>query len=238
MSYTIYYDKRVFKVGEDLYVAMISSGDNNCWQCSYPRDIPSKDWSPIRYKGKYILSKEEILLSIEGCDKWEVAKARNNYFKESEFRKWIMAGVKNAITIEDAVSYNKFNRFTLYDTKSYVHNYIETTDKLVEELNNITDNNIRVSLDCRNFTPKKRNKTNKEKEELTKFYVLKLSSNVSPTEKYFVRKSKWGYKYVFDKDSSYVRKFKTKKQATDYAQKLMDSIVNIYCQVEEVNTAC
>lgn len=235
MSYTIYYDKRVFKAGDDLYVVMLSSGDNNCWQPSYPRDIPSKDWCPIKYKGKYILSKEEILLSIEGCDNWEVAKSRNNFFKEGEFRKWIMAGVKNAITLEEAVSYNKYNRFEIYDTKNYEHNYIETTDKLIEVLSNISSDNIRVSLDCRDFTPKKREKTNREKKEQNYYFVIKVSTAKNPTGGYFVRKSKLGYRYVLDNDSCHVKKFKTKKQATEYAQYLMDSILGLSCQVEVIN---
>lgn len=235
MSYTIYYDKRVFKVGEDLYVAMISSGDNNCWQPSYPRDIPSKDWSPIKYKGKYILTKEEILSSIEGCDKWEVAKSRNNFFKEGEFRKWIMAGVKNAITIEEAVSYNKYNRFEIYDTKNYVHNYVETTDKLIEVLSNISSDNIRVSLDCRDFTPKKKERINREKKEQNHYFVIKISTLKNPTGGYFVKKTKYGYKYVRYNDSNDVRKFKTEKQAENYAENLKQSILDCVCSIEKIN---
>ena len=241
MSYTIYYDKRVFKVGEDLYVAMINSGDNNCWECRYPRDIPSKNWSPIRLKGKYILSKEEILSAIKGSEKWEVAKARNNYFKGDEFEKWLMAGVKNAITLEDAVSYSKFNRFRIYDcSKESVFDnteYVETTDRLVEVLNEISksSNNIRVSLDCRDFTPKKKSNTNREKVAQDHYYVINISSIKNNTGGYFVRKTKWGYKYTPFNGISSVRKFKTEKLANKYAEILKESILGCECTVEKIN---
>lgn len=237
MSYSIYYDKRVFNVGEDLYVAMISSGDNNCWQCTYPRDIPSKSWSPIQVKGKYILSKEEILSVTEGSEKWEVAKARNNYFKGDEFKRWLMAGVKNAITLEEAVSYSIFNRFRIYDSIKDKYTYIETTDKLVELLTDVTvnDKDVIISLDCRDFTPKKRNKTHREKVEQDHYYVINISSIKNHIGGYFVRKTKWGYKYTPFNGISGVRKFKTEKLANKYAETLKQSILDCECKIEKVN---
>lgn len=237
MSYAIYYDKRVFKVGEDKYVAMISSGDNNCWQCSYPRDIPSKDWTPIRLKNRVMLSKEEILNILEGSEKWDVAKARGNFFKDDEFKRWILAGVKNAITLEEAVSYSIFNQFRIFSEKSGSYEYIKTTSELVERLTDIEKNeeDVIISLDCRDFTPKKRSRSIKDKVEQDHYFVIKIYSLKNVFGGYFVKKKKYGYKYTLYKDYCSVRKFKTEKLASKYAETLTSSISNCKCEIERVN---
>ena len=110
MSYQIYYDKAFVKVN-DKFVPMINSGSNNCWEVNFcNREIPEKNWSVLNYtvRSKVLFTADEI---VEIAKRYEQLsqdngmcfKTRNKCFEAGEFERWILNGMKSALTIEEYV---------------------------------------------------------------------------------------------------------------------------------------
>lgn len=164
MSYSIVYDRRVVKLGEDRFLLMINEGSNNCWE---DNRTPAKSWGANkRLNGKTVLlSKKDIKDIAKHYDKCELAKARNNFFKEGEFERWINAGLKNSFTLEEALEWNGFNN-TLCITSEGEISYFKKSDELLNAILDleIKDNNFNISFRGRDFTPKKRGSSENKKE--------------------------------------------------------------------------
>lgn len=245
MSYTICYDRRIFKVGEDKYIAMLLCGDNNVYTFSGNREVASKNWYAFRHKGEFVLSKETLELELDYQGDTDcLARSRHNFFSkdEKEFKKWILSGLRNAITVEEAVSYNRRNRFIIErNDDSNVFSYAETTEDLLGRINSFKSEGhpFDLSLDCKEFKPKRRNITPRQKKRYEKFFAIEIAKrgDFEKNTIYLCSLSRNAYKYYYTPEPSIIKKFKTEKEAQRYADKHRARFMrsNNHIRVAEIN---
>lgn len=245
MSYTICYDRRIFKVGEDKYITMLLCGDNNVYTIVRNREVASKEWYAFSYKGEFVLSKETLeLLADDLGDTDCLARSRYNFFSkdEKEFKKWILSGLRNAITVEEAVSYSRRNRFIIERSDDRnIFSYAETTEELLDRINLFKNEGhpFSLSLDCMEFKPKKRTITPKEKKLYEKFFVIQVAPNGEFEEyrRYLCSLGRNNFRHYHRPDLAVVKKFKTEKEAQRYVDKYTDRFIksNNHIRVAEIN---
>lgn len=225
MSYTIVYDKRVLKVGDDQYILMVNSGSNNCW-VTYNR--PEKVWSALKLNnGKsIILSKVDINNIADSFYDSEIAKARGNFFRKGELTKWLKAGIKNAFTIEEAVSWDDWhNTIDIYDYENQEITKYKTTAELLNSINELEMNNkkFNIRFHGRDFIPRKRTFRSDLKplkndncyyvlfNSRIKGYLISVNSNNS-------------YSYSTSSNNSEILKFKTLSEIDVFKE---NSVMNL-----------
>lgn len=210
MSYSIVYDRRILKVGDDQYILMVNSGSNNCWE-SYKR--PEKVWSALKVNnGKtIILSEKDINNIADSFYNSEIAKARGNFFRKGELTKWLKAGIKNAFTLEEAVSWdNWYNVIKIYDYENQKITKYKTTAELLNAIRTLESNDKKFNIRfCgRDFVPKKKVASNNLKPLKNEncSYVLFNADNKG----YLISvNTDNSYTYCKSSNSSQILKFKT-----------------------------
>lgn len=230
MSYEIVYDKVNFKVNDKIF-PLIQSGSNNCFEHD---GRPEKNWFifPVIADETILSTPEEIkekLNKIFLNSSEAPHKSRYTYFESIDvFKQWIMAGVKNAITVEEFVKYNHFDYFIAkyidYKTgyKTYESGSIKTTEDLFEAIKKYSfyrkeDNQIQFKVDIpRDRRKPARQKRRKEVKTIDSFYVLETSAG------YFNKLTKRGYKYSYSTNNAKI--FKTYKEAERYLEKYKNRI--------------
>lgn len=108
MSNEIYYDK-AFIQADEFFVPLVNHGSSNCFEISCTgHEVPERYWSVLNYfhRGRVLFTREEI---YEAAEKYEqisvdsgggIRKSRYRPFEKGEFKKWILAGLKSAHTVE------------------------------------------------------------------------------------------------------------------------------------------
>lgn len=239
MSSEIFYDKAFIRVGEK-YIPVVNHGSSNCFDFDFDgREVPEKHWSVLNYphRNKMLFTADEMQ---EIADTYEAAsmdnyggtrKSRNRPFEEGEFRRWILAGMKSAYTVED---YGKFgNKVVIidYDDDRWQKHPVATTDALLEKIQELTGRSIGVTfMDDRHVThpPMRRKGTPTDCSTLPEYYVLRSAQG------YFVKRSSkriWLTRYR-EPRASQVRKFKTEKAARKYLDDNQKSFARFAFEVE------
>lgn len=229
MSYSIVYDRRVLKVGEEKYILMINSGSNNCWE-DYKK--PEKCWSPLKKDNSksIILSKEDINIIADSFYNDEIAKARGNFFEKGELTKWLKAGVKNAFTLEEAISWDGWNNsIEIFDYEEQKRIKCKTTDELLSAINELELKNkkFNVRFNGRDFTPKKKDCSNNLKplKNSNCYYVL-FSTR---TKGYLISVgSDSSYSYSTSPNNKEILKFKDLSEIEEFKK---NSPMNLDCFV-------
>lgn len=108
MSSEIFYDKAFIRV-EEKYIPVVNHGSSNCFEFdSRGREIPEKTWSVLNhpYTERMLFTADEIreiadfYEEVSMSNRGGTKKSRNRSFEENEFRRWILAGMKSAHTVE------------------------------------------------------------------------------------------------------------------------------------------
>lgn len=150
MSYDILYDRLYIKAGDNLYMPVIQSGSNNCFEYSWRgREIPEKNWSNLEGTGsqrtrKLFRTKEELAelgkeigdINREYGDSglW---KTRNKVWDAKALESFIANGWKEAMTVEEYKKNGAYAcvRYYFYEPASdktkFGHAYLETTEQLL-----------------------------------------------------------------------------------------------------------
>ena len=224
MSYSIVYDRRVLKVGDDQYIFMVNSGSNNCWE-TYSR--PEKVWGALKINnGKSIVLSEANINNIaDSFYDSEIAKARGNFFRKGELTKWLKAGIKSAFTLEEAVSWDGWNNvIEIYDYENQEITKYKTTVELLNAINELESNNKKFSIRFhgRDFTPRKRTfKSNLKPLKNDNCYYVLFNSE---TKGYLVSvNSDSSYSYC-KSSSSQILKFKTLSEIDEFKE---NSVMNL-----------
>jgi len=256
MSYEIIYAKQFIKVGQDLFVPLIMTGSNNCYERSYNnRYKRDRSWHLDKFFTNSMLTTQTQL--SEGIDKFrETLMERDNdrekdnqysddrfgYFTSmtmkglghcsaltfNRFKSFYMNGCKYALTVEQltehGVDVSVETGYIWYKDKEELEKkgykflpteFVKTTDefftsyskfkKHYEEQNKKFKKEIHFTInlsDCNENTPgnlrkeifginKKKNRE-KKSVEVDSYYTIK-----APNGRYFLRKTKYGYRYVY-----------------------------------------
>lgn len=113
MSSEIFYDKAFIRV-EEKYIPVVNHGSSNCFEFdSRGREIPEKTWSVLNhpYTERMLFTADEIreiadfYEEISMSNRGGTKKSRNRSFEENEFRRWILAGMKSAHTVEEYMEF-------------------------------------------------------------------------------------------------------------------------------------
>ena len=225
MSSEIYYDKAFIRI-EDKYIPIANHGSSNCFEFdSRGREIPEKQWTVLNYpySDKLIFSKEAIQEIADAYEKINmnnrggIRKSRNRSFEEGEFGRWILAGIKNAHTVEEYREFGNTVMIVDYDKDCRERHCVLTTEELLKKLEEFAGRSITISfLNNRSVThpPIRNKKTPTDFTALPKYYVLKSERG------YFVKRSSrriWFAMYQ-KPDAILVRKFKTENAARKYLE--------------------
>lgn len=285
MSYHIIYDKQFIKADDNLFIPMLLSGSNNCFEnrpCG--RERRSRSWSNDNYFAgeKSIATKEEIEGAItkfrDGLIErnndtlkkhpdWDVYSDRifgyfssiSMYGKQatgttfSMFKNVYAFGMKNAKTVEELAEHNIRVEISiseyLYEEelakakKEALPSVIpETTQQLVEAIKkfedyykgtkvgfNITFNMHDEALKRMRKKLNTRTKREKAQKEFPFFFVIKIKN-----KGYFVKNTKYGFKYIFDFDSWVTKKFVDEKKANTFLKKVKERNIANEFEVEKI----
>jgi len=230
MSYEIYYDRAFIKVG-DLYVPLVNQGSNNCWTTSWSgRDIPEMGWQVLNWKRRSKLLFTEAEVRDIAKDYEEISqssgtcfKSRNRSFKDGEFERWILCGLKSARTIEAYISYGN-SLYILDYSSTDIHNWptysFNTTDSFLELMASLEDSpelSIKFSDSRQVYRPRRERNKGAGLADLAEYFVLKNGD--ADSAMYFCKLTKYGFRYTPYHTSGSVRKFKTEKDAVRYIEK-------------------
>ncbi len=131
MSYSILYDKQFVKIGENQYIAMVLTGDNNVWEAGSRKR--ARDWYADTWLmgGKFIGTEQEIISGIDNFRQREIDKKKDEpdetyHYKDEKFgwhvgvaiygkgtgnttfgnfKGFYLTGIKQAMTIEELEKY-------------------------------------------------------------------------------------------------------------------------------------
>lgn len=161
MSSEIFYDKAFILVGEK-YIPIANHGSSNCFEIGYRgREIPEKYWSVLNYpyQDKMLFTADEMKEIAETYEAASVnnyggtRKSRYRSFEKGEFRRWILAGMKSAHTVED---YGKCGNTVVvvdYDDECRQRHSVATTEELLDKIQELAGHRITVAyLDNRHVT--------------------------------------------------------------------------------------
>ncbi len=147
MSSEIFYKKAFIKVGDGI-IPLANHGSSNCFDLVRGREVAEKGWHVLNHphREKFIFSVEEMeeqastYEEINTSNRGGTRKSRNTVFEIGEFGKWILAGVKNAKTIEEYVSYgNRFYVFVYSEKRKLPFQTTEELLKILEEYKGCRD---------------------------------------------------------------------------------------------------
>lgn len=219
MSSEILYDIAFIEVGKQ-YIPIINQGSSNCYEYNQDgRKVRERYWHVLNLgcRGKILFSRDDIektakyFEAINEDNKGLLRPSRYMEFKTGELERWILSGIKSALTVEEY--HDAGNRVLVTDCsrEPYKTVYVKTTDQLLEALGNFKGSKeIHVGfLDSRHVYRPFQRKVRPVKER-EKFYVLRGIWG------YFQRYR--GQKVFFTSvlsDRS-VRKFSTEKAAQKY----------------------
>ena len=219
MSAEIYYKKAYIKVG-DKFIPMVNHGSTNCWELNWRgRHVPEKNWSVLGYGTNGVLfsktEMESLAKEYEGysADNTGILKSRNRGFGIGEFEKWILAGMRSALTVEDYVGAG--NVLMGYDNATDDTWYIRTTDELLEALDR-NRMNTRFHLTFRNNRDVRRpviSSRNMNIRNMSEYYVLKGDKG------YFIRQRAGIIFTTMNRESEQIKRFQTELEAINYLEK-------------------
>lgn len=227
MSNEIYYDRSFIRVGDD-FVPIVNQGSSNCGvPVSRGRVLPDKSWQVLNFRnrGKLVYTEPEICKIAKDYeqisqDGGACYKSRNRRFAPGEFQRWILGGMKNALTVEEYIQAG--NTLYIYncteETPYWESHYFDTTQKfldLIEQLSQKRELNVGF-LNERSVLRPIRPRAKKQKVDcrtLEAYYVIQYKCG------YFCKWTRHGFFYTAYADSASSRKFETEKEAQRYLDK-------------------
>lgn len=221
MSSEIYYGRAYIAVGDSI-IPIVNHGSSNCFEIDYRgREVAEKHWHTLNCycRNKVLYTKDEILEvanryeEINTSNRGGVRKSRNREFEVGEFRKWILAGMKHAYTVEEYTQCG--NRVLVRDCSVYpgIPYPVSTTEELLDKLEQLKEcPDVDVSFEYNRGISHPRKKKNLF-EDREFFYVIK-NRNL-----YFERILRRRFVFTEHKYSLNVRRFASEKAAQNYLGK-------------------
>lgn len=224
MSSEIFYDKAFIRV-EEKYIPVVNHGSSNCFEFdSRGRENPEKTWSVLNhpYTERMLFTADEIreiadfYEEISMSNRGGTKKSRNRSFEENEFRRWILAGMKSAHTVEEYMEFGNRVIIIDYSEDRWMKYSVPTTEALLDKIQELADRQITVGFwDNRHVNRPTMRRSERQPfdfSSLPEYYVLLGKQG------YFVKRSSrriWFARNVQSTHSA-VRKFKTEKAAQKY----------------------
>ena len=215
MSNQIFYAKAFIKV-YDKFVPIVNQGSSNCWELGpNGRHIPEKEWGVLKFfKDRLLLTKHDVEIianSYETTHKHTgiFYKSRNKAFKTGELEKWILAGMKSALTVEEYWEYG--NRLYLYDEADCKTTYINTTTELINILESIKDNETVDLMFANNREIKRPSRSVVAMKKENCYYVLKCDTG------FLVSEPMGGMvRFSYNATDENVRRFQSEQSASNF----------------------
>lgn len=234
MSYQIYYDRAFIRV-KDLFVPVVNSGSNNCWEVGFGgREIPEKEWEVLNHtcRSKFLFTADEIKEQAKIYEEISQRqgtcfKSRNRQFAKGEFESWIRCGMNSAFTTEEYYRCGNVPYISEYysdDVSKHKTHYFKTTDeflKLLEELKDAKSLEIRFENNRAVTKPKRESKNVRIRNSGKRCYVLKLDGERGS---YFCSFRKNNITLCGNPSYDFVRTFATEKAALKYLEKYKDRL--------------
>ena len=154
MSSEIFYDKAFIRV-EEKYIPVVNHGSSNCFEFdSRGREIPEKTWSVLShpYTERMLFTADEIreiadfYEEISMSNRGGTKKSRNRSFEENEFRRWILAGMKSAHTVEEYMEFGNRVIIIDYSEDRWMKYSVPTTEALLDKIQELADRQITVGF--------------------------------------------------------------------------------------------
>lgn len=154
MSSEIFYDKAFIRV-EEKYIPVVNHGSSNCFEFdSRGREIPEKTWSVLNhpYTERMLFTADEIreiadfYEEINMSNRGGTKKSRNRSFEENEFRRWILAGMKSAHTVEEYMEFGNRVIIIDYSEDRWMKYSVPTTEALLDKIQELADRQITVGF--------------------------------------------------------------------------------------------
>jgi len=206
MGYEIFYDKFLIDLGDKGVLPVYQFGSNNCFEYD---GRPEKNWDSMNtfnsikkviFKDKKEIKKEwENLFKDDNNDSRDTGlRSRNNMVTNKELIKWASSfSETTTATLEEwrELGNSFYGAIKDEDYKSVL---ISTTKELLEAIEKYGDKII-IGISNRNRCKKQTKRVAKQKTLVDFYYVIKLNNN--HTERYFNKKTKYGYRYSFFADT-------------------------------------
>lgn len=233
MSYQIYYDRAFIRV-KDLFIPVVNSGSNNCWEVGFSgREIPEREWEVLNHtcRSKFLFTADEIKEQAKIYEEISQRqgtcfKSRNRQFAKGEFESWIRCGMNSAFTTEEYYRCGNVLYISEYysdDVSKHKTHYFKTTDELLsllEELKDAKSLEIRFENN-REVTKPKRESKNVRIRKKGKFYVLKNDDEIGS---YFCSFRENNITFCGTPDFDFVRAFTTERAALKYLEKYKEQL--------------
>lgn len=154
MSSEIFYDKAFIRAGEK-YIPVVNHGSSNCFEFdSRGREIPEKTWSVLNhpYTERMLFTADEIreiadfYEEVSMSNRGGTKKSRNRSFEENEFRRWILAGMKSAHTVEEYMEFGNQVIVIDYSEDRWMKYFVPTTEALLDKIQKLADRQITVGF--------------------------------------------------------------------------------------------
>lgn len=114
MSYSIMYDRQFIKSSQGITPCVLA-GDNNVWTGSGKYERRARDWSVI---GNQLAMSEKELLAL--AESWTGGQYQEHWMQNGKWvddaglMRWMKNGIKNAATIEEIISVNRFHSINCF----------------------------------------------------------------------------------------------------------------------------
>jgi len=232
MSYEIFYKRAFIKVGDDAYIPVVQHGSNNCSEFNHlGREVSEKHWDCLNYpnKGKFIFTAEELKAWAKVYDAYgEHHKSRHTCFKEGEMARWLVNGMKSALSLEVYIQCGNMLCVTNWSNWDDQQHYYPCT---TEGLLNVIDSHKGVNELSFHFSGKDLYLRKRQKaldklhraEKVSHFYILS-----NPEVGNFYGLKPGGYLYT--SENVYHKKFKTEKAAAAYLKRYADRLAGFSVQ--------
>jgi len=224
---------------EFLYIPLVLFGDNNVYTSNYKgRKVPVKDWGCL-FKG-LLFTKQKIIDLANDLESlgYEHYKSRGKRFPHGTFSKWIINGTRTAKTIEEWIDIDKTNDITIccknYNNfQTQLNSYPKNSIQLAQSINQLQsfllietlDENNNDYINIRFLQDKVTKQVWRIKKKRAKELVHSFFALIDENGNGFVRKTKYGHKYITNLDSHWLKGFKNFKKAESFYNKYKDYFV-------------
>lgn len=252
MSYEIIYNKQFLKTKEGKIIPLVLMGSNNVTEMTWKgTERRARDWNvcnmPHWCNYKIDFTPEELLKETEQwLDHEEMFKSNGRWINGKQWYNIVKRAIKNAKTIEELKPYERprgylsiWKGWDNTGTKSMIIETSDDLEKFIEFYYNRLENREenekiypKIIFNVERFEHQRRKPSNKPKEQLKEFYVVKINKDYLSA--YVSQLTARNLRYVYNGKSG--KQFKTEKQAEKWIQdRRIRERFGVECEIEKIN---
>jgi len=228
MSYDLIYDKQFVKLEKsNAFIPMVLCGSNNCYEyTSGNRERRARDWYGFKFvlcKDNHLFATKDEMLKSQNEYRGELIERNNGEYSDDSFGYYtglaigggtdrttfgnyqgiVKTGCRKALTIEQLRDEGVGLHASIYNTDFYKS--IACEDDVLELLNHPEYGRITFRFSGMSDSKPKRirkkyfpvGKTSKTPVQQDYYYTVVVSM-ADERDRYFMRKTKYGYKYTYN----------------------------------------